>query len=229
MSHLKRIRSNKAWPLKKRKGIKFIARPMPGPHSLENCITLNVILKDVVRYAKTTREAKKILNKGNLLVNNKVRKSHIFPVGILDTISFVELGEYYRVLYDKKGKFSLIKIKKDETENKLVKIVNKTILKKMRTQLNFHDGTNMLVDKNIYKNGDTLLLNNGNILKHIKFEKNSLVYLIGGKHNGKIGIIEDIKESSAIDDGQIILKIGKENITTKKDFAFVIDKLLQNE
>jgi len=224
MAHLKRLRAPKSWPLLQRKGIKFIARPMPGPHSFENCITINIILKDILNYAKTTKDSKRILNQGSFLINNKVRMSHKFTVGILDTVSLKTLDEYYRVVYDKNGRLSLIKIRKEETEDKLVKIKNKKTLKKNKTQLNFLDGTNLLINKGNYKSRDSLILKGNKIQKHLKFEKGALAYLTGGKYKGMSGIIDEIEESSAITKGKISLKVGKEKITTKKDFAFIIEK-----
>ena len=55
MSHLKRIRVPKSWPLEKRKYRKYIARPLPGPHKLMNSITLDFLLKDILKIAKTTK------------------------------------------------------------------------------------------------------------------------------------------------------------------------------
>ena len=185
MVHLKRLRAPRSWPLSQRKGIKFIARPMPGPHRFGDSITLNVIIKDILGYANTTKDSKRILNKGIIYVNNNVIKSHKFAVGILDTVSLTAINEYYRVIYGNNGKISLAKIEKEETENRLAKIKNKTILKKQKIQLNFHDGTNLIVDKDNYKTSDTLLLEKNKIKSCLKFEKGALVYLTGGKHKGK--------------------------------------------
>lgn len=224
MTHLKRLKVPKSWPLIKRKGIRFIARPMPGPHKFEDSITLNVLLKDVLGYASTTKDSKRILNRGQVLVNNIVKKSPKNTVGILDTISFTEIDEYYRLLYNVRGKFELQKIKKEDTETKLSKIVGKTILKKSKIQLNFHDGTNLLVDKDIYATGDSVVIKNKDIVKHLKLEKGVLVYIMNGKYKGTTGKLESIENSSAISSGKIIITANKEKITTKKEFAFAIEK-----
>lgn len=224
MTHLKRLRAPSSWPLKQRKGIKFIARPLPGPHNLNNCISLNIILKDILNYAQTTRDSKRILNQGQVLINNIPRKTHKFPIGILDTVSFLSLKEYYRVLYDKKGKFTLESIQKEAADTRLTKIKNKKILRKAKIQLNLHDGTNILVDKDNYKTRDTLIIKDNKITKHLKFEKGAIAYLTGGKHKGKTGKLETIENSSAISKGLITIVNGKEKITTKKDFAFIIEK-----
>ena len=224
MVHLKRLRAPKSWPITKRKGIQFIARPLSGPHSLEESITLNIILKDMLNHASITRDVKNILNQGVVLVNNKVRKSHKFPVGILDIISITGLDEHYRLVYGNKGRFSLRKINKEDARSRFAQIKNKTILKKQKVQLNFHDGTNLLVDKDIYKTGDTLILVDKKIESNLKFEKGARVYLTGGKHKGKAGLVSSIEKATAFSPGKVTLLVDKENITTKRDFAFVISE-----
>ncbi len=224
MAHLKRLRAPRFWPLSQRKGIKFVARPLPGAHKFEEAITLNVILIDLLKYTKTIKDSKRILNQGTIRVNNQIRKSPKFAVGILDTISLTSLNEHYRVLYNNDGKISLERIQKEETESRLAKIKNKTILKKQITQLNLHDGTNMRVEKDNYKTGDTILLQENKIKKSLKFEKGAIVYITGGKYKGRTGVVDHIEPSTAISEGKVTIKTNKEKITTKKDFAFVIEK-----
>ena len=59
--HLSRLTAPKSWPIK-RKSTKWITRPHPGPHTLKNCMSLNIVLKNILKYAKTTKEVKKILD-----------------------------------------------------------------------------------------------------------------------------------------------------------------------
>ena len=220
--HILRLAAPKSWPIK-RKNLKYIAKPSPGPHKLENCITLNLILKDLLKYAETEREVKKILNSGKVLVNKLIRKDHRFPVGIIDTIEIPSLNEYYRLLFNKKGKFILKKILKEDAELKLSKIIGKTMIKNKKIQINLYDGGNIIVGKDEYKLGDTILTSNNEIKKHLKLEKGALIYLIGGKHVGSVGKIQDFHKVSRSQD-KIIFKIGNELHETSKEYAFVIDK-----
>ena len=98
------------------------------------------------------------------------------------------------------------------------KIIGKTITKR-KLQLNFFDGSNILVDKDSYKVGDTLLLSlpEKKIAKHLKLDKKSTIFLTGGKHIGETGNVEDIIEN------RIIYKNTDGNlIETSKKYAFVI-------
>ena len=60
-------------------------------------------------------------------VDNKVRRSIKFPVGIMDTLSVVKTNEHYRLLYDVKGRFTLVKVKEAEAKFKLLKVTKKAV------------------------------------------------------------------------------------------------------
>src|SRR3989344_6113815 len=106
--HLKRIAAHKAWPIK-RKGMKFVAKSSPGPHSLETGIPLSILLKEVLNYAGTTREIKKIISMNDIKIDGKSRKDLKFPVGIFDTIEFANSNEGFRVVFNRRGKLGLVK------------------------------------------------------------------------------------------------------------------------
>ena len=113
---------------------------------------------------------------------------------------------------------------KSPMDGRFAKIVNKTIVKGKKVQLNLHDSSNLLVDKDIYATGDTLIIEKNKVKKHLKFEKGATIYLIGGKHKGATASLEDIHLSNNMQKQRIIFKLGKENFETLKEFAFVIDK-----
>lgn len=216
--HLKRLASPKSWPIK-RKISKWITRPNPG-YKLERCMALNTILKEILSYVNTTRECKKILNEGKVVVNKKIRKDHKFSVGFMDVLEFPLIDEYYRVLLSNKGKIVLKKINKKESNFKLSKVIGKKILKKGKIQINLEDGRNFIIEKNGYKVNDSVLINlsDGKIKEHLKFEKGNLVLIIGGKHIGDICILEKIEKD------KVIVKKNDKKFETLKDYAFVVGK-----
>jgi len=220
--HLSRLAMPKTWPLP-RKGYKWITKPMPGPHRLNLSMPLNLVLKNLLKYVKILKEAKYILNKGDVVINGKIRKSHKFPVGFMDVIEIPSLDEYYRVLLDRKGRFYALKIKKDEALLKPFKIIGKKILKKGKFQINFYDGTNKLAGKDGYKVGDTLVLDlkKREIKKHLKFDKGSKIFLFEGKYAGSFGVVEEIIKMPRKD--SIVVSSGKNKFETLKKYAFVID------
>lgn len=218
--HLKRLVAPKSWKIK-RKGITFVTRPNPGMHSKKNSTSINVVLRDMLNYARTTRDVKMILADKGVLVDKKQVKDHRFSVGVMDIIEMPKINKCLRVLLNKKGNICLVEIKGDETKIKLCKIVEKTVIKKGKIQLNLNDGRNIIIDKNNYNTGDTLVIEvpEQKIKEHLKFEKESSVYLSGGKHKGESGIVEEIKDSMI----KVKPKSG-ESFETLKKFAFVIGK-----
>ena len=224
MAHLKRLTVPKSWSIKK-KETTFIATPMPGPHKKNSAVTLNIILKDFLNMAGTTREVKKIFHEKNVLVDGIPRKDHRFPVGIMDIVTIPSVNQSYMLVYSEKGKFILKKLPSDPKE-KHCKITGKHILPKKKIQVNLYDGKNVLVDKDTYKVGDTVILSGGKIKRHLKLEKGALIYLIGGKHIGTTGKLMEIKKFKGIENDRIIMETKQGSIETLKDYAFVIEKVL---
>jgi len=215
--HIKRLAAPRTWQIN-RKAFKFVTKPVPGPHSLSTSIPLSILLKDMLSYANTTKEVKKIINMNEIKIDGVTRKDFRLTTGIFDTIEFVNINEFFRVILNRNGKIELIKINKDEALIKPCKIIGKTMVNG-KLQLNLSDGNNVLVDSDSYKVGDTLILSlpDKKITKHLKLDKKSVIFLIGGEHTGEIGTIEDIVEN------KIIYKSQKgELVETSKKYAFVV-------
>ena len=226
--HLKRLNAPRTWPIS-RKGTKWVTRQNPGPHKLHESIPLNILLKDLLKYAKTKRDVKRILNNKEVLINKIPRRDVKFPVGIFDIIEIPKTKEHFLLLLNKKGKLCLSKIDEKKAEIKHLKIINKKILKKGRLQINFYNGNNIITDYKDYKVGDTLLMNlkERKIVKHLKLEKGASVYLTKGKHTGLIGTFEKIIPSSDNSKNNIVeLKMDNKTTRTLKDYIFVVDKSL---
>ena len=224
-NHLKRLASPKTWEVK-RKGLKFITKPVPGPHNHQNSLSLNTLLKEILSYATTTRDVKKVLNTNEIRIDGKTRKDFRFPVGIFDTVEFPTIDEQFRMVINKNGKLHLVRISKEEAKIKPCKIVGKTSMKD-KVQLNLYDGKNILAEKGPYKVGDSILISlpDNKIVKHLKFEKNSTIYLTGGRHIGDLGNVDDIIKD------KVLYRDEKGNlIETSKEYAFVVgeDKLTIN-
>jgi small subunit ribosomal protein S4e len=217
--HLKRIATPKTWKVR-RKEIKFITRPNPSGHALEYCMPINVVMRDLLNICTTNKEVKYVIKNKEVLINQRKVNDHKLAMGIFDTLSIEENKLYYIMNMNKKGKLHLSKIKKEDADKKLVKIIGKNKVKG-KTQLNLNDGKNILVDDDKYKINDSLLIKlpKHEILEHLKFEKGSMIFLIKGRHIGHTGNLVDIKEK------KIMFKnsAGKE-METLKDYAFVVGK-----
>lgn len=220
--HLKGYGAPKSWILHRKK-TKFISKPSPGPHKLNESMTLNFILVRLLKLARTRKEVRNILHQKKVLVDNIPRLEEKFPVGLMDTIAIPSIDLYFRVLYSPGGKFILSPIKKEEVEIKPCKIIGKTILKKNKLQINFYDGTNILADKQDYKVGDTLILQNKKIKKHIPLKEGVLVYLTSGRYAGCIGKLQKIIKFNGLSKDKVVLTIEKDKVETSKEYVFAIE------
>jgi small subunit ribosomal protein S4e len=144
--HLKRLPAPRYWPIKRKTG-KFTTRVIPGPHAREHCLTLALVLREVLGYAENMREAKAILSSGQIKVDGHIRKDPRFPVGLMDVIHITTSGERFRLLPKKRGGFLLISIDDKEAEFKLCKIETKTMVKGGKVQLGLHDGRTLLLSE----------------------------------------------------------------------------------
>ncbi len=211
--HLKTITLGNEYPVTQKKQNKYIVRPSPGPHAL-NSITITRFLKDK-KLAKTTSEVKKILSQKEIKIDNRRIKDYKFPIGLMDTISIPQIGDY-RITLDDKGKY---KIKEEKQPTiKPVKIINKKTMKKGKTQINLQDGRNIISETKEIKPGDTIIIElpTQKIKEHLKLEKGSHILLLEGKHKGDIGTIEKIENEKLFYKN----KEGK-TIETLKEYAFV--------
>ncbi len=216
-NHLKRLVVPKTWRIDKKSTV-FVTKPKAGAHSFELGMPLNILFKDILRYCKTTKEVKSILQDKEVLIDGKRRYNPKLIVGFMDVLSIPSLNEYYRVIFDKKGKLTVLKIKKNEAEQKISKIIGKKNLSKNKIQLNLNDGRNIILKESKHKVGDSLLLSvpKQEIKEHLKLDKNVLVTFLGGKYIGIMGIVEEIKHDV------IIVKIDDKKIQTAKRYTFVI-------
>lgn len=222
--HMKRLAAPKTWPIERKKS-KFVTRPSAA-RSKELAMPANMILRDIIKRASTAREANKIVKNNTILIDGKRVSEPRHPVGIMDTFTIGETGESYRMLLDKKGKLTLKPISGDDAKLKVCRINRKTTIKKGRLQLGLHDGRTIIAaEKGAeksggYRTGDSLLLKlpEQEIKSHIKLEKKTAVFLLGGKHTGSVGMVEDVK------DNKITVKIGDQTVETLKKFALAIGK-----
>ena len=220
--HQKRLSMPKTWNIQ-RKTHKWAVKASPGPHSGLKSIPLLLVIRDVMKLANSSREAKKILHDGNILVDGVVRRDYKFPVGVFDVITIPKVGLSYRVFLDAKQRLSLVKI--SDPEVKLCKITDKTIVKGGNTQLNLHDGSNIISDEYSYHSSDSVILTlpERKVVKHITYKPGSLALVIGGAHSGELATIEDIRKTRSAMPNMTSLH-SSYDFETIEDYVFVIGK-----
>ena len=223
--HLKRFKAPKSWPIRPKEKT-WTVKPAAGPHAIEDSLSLLVVIRDILGLADNSREAKRIINTGKVLVDGRPRKDYKYPVGFMDVVQIPTSEEVYRVLPDLKGRLTLHPISKDDAGFKLCKITNKTTIKEAKTQLNLHDGRNVIVEDS-FSAGDVVSLSvpEQEINDNFKFEEGALVLITGGKHIGEIGTISEININKSSNPNTVVVENNeKKNFLTLKDYAFVIGK-----
>ncbi|MEM0303138.1 MAG: 30S ribosomal protein S4e [Archaeoglobaceae archaeon] len=219
--HQKRLSAPKTYKIPRKAG-KWVIRVSPGPHD-KTAIPLAVVLRDLLQLADTAREARKIISAGEVLVDGVVRRDYRFPVGLFDVVSILKLDQSYRVLFDEKGRYVLKEI--EDSDRKLYKITNKTVVKGGKIQLNLFDGSNIL-GTNEYKTKDSILLKipEKQILDHLKFEEGAMIMIIGGTHAGEIGRVKSYKIVRGSGSNLVTVETPVGEITTIEDYVFVVGK-----
>jgi len=221
------------WPIH-RKETPWAVRPAPGPHSLENCLPLALVLREILGFAKTRKEAKTIVSQGKVYVDGKIRRTDDFPIGLMDAISIPDADKFYRVLPSAKG-LILNPVDKEEMNFKLCRIEDKSVVKNAQVQLNLHDGSNILLkvadpknpQEDVYKTLDTIKISlpERQILEHIKMKENGYAIITGGKNIGKYGKIVNIEKAEGKKKRNSLITIEdqkSDRFQTILDFALAI-------
>ncbi|MGC9058690.1 MAG: 30S ribosomal protein S4e [Candidatus Nanoarchaeia archaeon] len=213
--HLSRLAAPKSWPIV-RKSTKWIAKPVPGPHSEKFAMPLIVWLREILGIVRNKSEAKKVLSQ--ILINGKPSKELRFPVGLFDTLSIPKLDKHYRVVLNSKGILNLIEIPFSEANLILTKVVKKTTLKKGKTQVTFSNGWNLLTGPKDYALGDSALFDiNKKTITRIPLKEGQLCYVFKGAHIGALGKVkefvrEGLKQYVILEHEAGIIKVPRDAI-----------------
>ena len=197
-NHMKRLAMPRSWPLPRKTSI-WVTKAAPGAHALELCMPVVVVIRDILGYAKSTREVRHILHNNLVSIDGRICKDSRRGVGFMDVLTLGE--ENYRCIVDRKGILRYRQISKKEAGTKVCRINGKTTIKGGKTQLHLHDGRNILTDDAAeYNTGDSLVLAlpSQEIKEHIRFSDGIKCYLTGGAHVGEFAEVSEyiIKRSS---------------------------------
>jgi len=221
--HMKRYAAPKSWPVS-RKEETWVPKMRPGPHNEETAMPLVLVLREVLGMVDNTKEAKRVLHQGKVLVDGVVRHDHRFPVGVFDVVSIPEMKGNWRVMLDSRGKLVLREVKGGA--QKLVKITGKTTVRGGRTQLHFHDGTNLFTDEKYPTRGSLVLdLPDRKVASHLPFGPGALAMIIGGGHAGEQGRIREVRVQRSSRPNAVVLEgADGEPFETVEHYVYVIGK-----
>jgi small subunit ribosomal protein S4e len=186
--HLKRLFAPKDWMLSKLTGV-FAPRPRAGPHKLRECMPLSVILRNRLKYALNYRECAMILRQKLISVDSRPRVDPKYPTGFQDVVEIPRTGERFRVLYDHKGRFTLVNVGEAESRIKLARVQNIYTATGRVPVVVTHDGRRIRFPNLNLKRGDSLVVDtkSSKVTSAIKLKKDAIVMLVGGANRGRIG------------------------------------------
>jgi small subunit ribosomal protein S4e len=224
--HQKRLAVPNSWPVG-RKTSTFTVKADAGPHGEEG-VPLVIVLRDVLEYVDSLKEAQYALNEDAIEVNGDAISDPSRPIGMFDILSFVQRGEHYRVFPGQGGRLALTAIPEENAQSKLGKLVGKRQIAGGRTQLNLHDGGNLLVDDaSDYSVGDSLVVDNedDSIVAHFPYEEGCLVTAVQGSHSGEIGRVTEIDVTPGSGSNGVVFESPDgELYETVEEYVVVIDE-----
>lgn len=212
--HLKRNKIEKFWPIPK-KGTKYMA---VATHNKKQAIPLLIILRDILKIAENKKEIKRLLNTGQILVNNKKIKDTNFPISLFDIITIPALKKNFKAVLSENKKIILKEVSDKEAEIKIYKVIGKRILKNKKTQLNLSQGKNIFSNEKVnIKDSVVINLKDNKMMKILSLKKGGLVFVLKGKHSGIIGKLENItlegnKQIAEISKGKDKIKVWSKNL-----------------
>ncbi|MFW6286128.1 MAG: hypothetical protein ACOC16_03325 [Nanoarchaeota archaeon] len=221
--HLKRHSAPSAWSIK-RKNITFVTKPNPGSYKTRYVVPVIIIIRDILKYAETSKEVKLIIHNQEVLLNGKKVIDIKTPVGMFDILEIKEAKEKYMVLFDNFGKIKLISVK----DNLLyLKVNNKKQVKSGGYQLNFMNGFNLLVDEKVFNSvnvEDTVIFDyvKKKIEKVLPLAEKSFVYMFDGKFKGFFGEVKKFDLYNGLTKDNVQIDINNVIHTTAKDYCFVV-------
>lgn len=223
--HLKRLYAPKTWMLDKLSGV-FAPKPSAGPHKFRESLPTVVFLRNRLKYALTYTEAKKICAQRLIRIDGKVRTDLTFPAGFMDVITIEKTNEFFRLIYDVKGRFTVHRITKEEAKYKLCKIKKVLVGPKGVPMVVTHDGRTLRYPDPHVKVNDTIRLDleTNKIEDYIKFDSGNLVMITGGHNLGRVGVITSRERHPGSFDIVHVKDAANNTFATRLSYVFLIGK-----
>ena len=224
--HQKRLSVPNTWPIE-RKESTWTVKADAGPHG-EAGVPLLILLRDVLGYVDSKKEARYALNQDSVLVNGVAVSDESRPIGMFDIVAFVQRDEYYRVFPDEGGRLALTPISADAADSRLGKVVRKQQVKGGAFQLTLHDGTNVRVEEGSdYSTNDSIVVDNETkeIVAHFGYEEGALVTAVDGQHAGEIGEVAEITVTPGSGSNTVrVVRDDDSEFETIEQYVVVIDE-----
>lgn len=184
------------WKISK-KDKRYVVRTEPGPHPKSNSYPLLVLLRDVLKVAKTNKVITQVLLDGKITVDGKVVKSPRFPIGLMDVVEIPSISKAFRIV-PYRGGLEAVEIDGSEKTLKLCMVKRKSTLRGTKLAYGLHDGRVITPQGVKLGRGDscTIKLPGQEFQSSFELEKNSFALLTNGEKSGEVVTIEDLKSGT---------------------------------
>ncbi len=228
-NHLKRLNSPGSWRIAKKTNT-FVTKTGPGPHNA-SAMPMALWLRDHMGMALTMSEVKRILKSRAVFVNGAVCTDPKLGIGVFDVIALPSVDKYFRILRAKRGDIVSVPITAVAAQSRLCKVLDKTIVKGGKIQLNLRFGANILVDTQEYKPRDSVVVslnpeNKFAVIDHFGFKEGNTAMIIGGRHSGKVAKITRIDILPGSIPNRVVLAENETGVAfeTIEDYVFMIGR-----
>lgn len=226
MTHLKTLASPKAMKVHRKENV-FVMKAAPGPYKASEAVPIGVLLRDYLGLAANRKEVRYILHNNEVIVNGRRVKDERFPLGLLDVVSIPASGKHYLIKVDSNARLYPEEISEEKSKTKLCKLVDKTVVKGGKLQLNLYGGGNILADvkdSKKYPVGGTLVLKlpEMKIAGFIELAEGKTALVAWGRHAGKVGKVAGITKSGLNLKSLTTIESEGEKLQTNTDYIFIV-------
>ena len=167
-----------------------------------------------------------ILRQKLVNVDGRARVDPKYPVGFQDVVEIPKTGERFRMLYDVKGRFTLVKIQEAEAKLKLVKVTDVHTTTGRIPVVVTHDGRRLRYASPKIRIGDTLVLEiEGQKVQQVLAQRVGKIAMVtGGANRGRIGSIVSLeRHPGAFDLAHLRDATGHEFVTRNSNIFIIGD------
>ena len=205
-----------------RKETAWTVNTKAGPHTKETAVALGIVIRNYTGIVATMKEAKKILNCGEVRVNGVVRKEHQFAVGLFDVVTMAKQKLFFRMVYDTKGRL-VLKAIENEAKEKLSKVTRKVMSAK-GVQITTDDARTFIGLKANVGDSLKLALPSGKVTEVVAFKEGAMAYITKGAHCAETAKIVGIVEGTEKKEKLVKMEKGKETFETIAKNIHIVGK-----
>lgn len=142
----------------------------------------------------------------------------------MDVVEITKTKEFFRCLYDVKGRFTLKALDAKEASFKLLKVTQKAIGPNKIPYIVTHDARTIRFPHPEIEVGDTIKydINNSKILEWVKNDAGNTCYVTGGNNIGRVGQVQHVERHIGGYDIVHVKDANGKTFATRKSNIFII-------